>query len=75
MVVIKVIMSFLRSSARQSEEKEYWQRKAKDEVLAVENEVRKIKVTYFCINQKSMNPLENFFNRVKKNKRSSGKEG
>jgi len=40
-------MSFLRSSARQSEEKEYWRRKAKDEVLAVENEARKIKVVIY----------------------------
>ncbi len=50
LVVIKVIiivMSFLRSSARQSEEKEYWRRKAKDEVLAVENEARKIKVVIY----------------------------
>ena len=42
-----IVMSFLRSSARQSEEKEYWRRKAKDEVLAVENEARKIKVVIY----------------------------
>ena len=47
LVVTIIVMSFLRSSARQSEEKEYWRRKAKDEVLAVENEARKIKVVIY----------------------------